>query len=501
MLRTTTLIISFLLLTTVYLTGQTAQQFREAALSALEAFDTPGFSVGIIEDGKIILSEGYGTRTIGKDQSVDGETIYAIASNSKAFISTSIARLHEEGRLDIDAPVQDYLPYFKLYDEYVSQHTTVRDLLCHRVGLGTYSGDAIWYKSEKSAEDIIKQIRYLPQAYDWRGGYGYTNLMFITAGEVIKAVTGKSWSDYVSENFLYPLEMTRTQTSVTTIKGMSNIATPHITHRDNLPIALAPWEASGAAGGILSSTDDMLKWLNVQLNPTMAEAKGIFPKAARDNCMKPHNAIRGDNFYSAGLGWFVYTRGGEKIVTHGGGYDGMYSRVLMIPNKNIGIVVLTNSMTGLSSAVANYIRDTYLGIDKTGWLEKAVESENKSRTKWKAKFSGPQKSRVTGTTPSIDLSVMTGYYHDPLFGNVIITTDNSGKLAIHFEGAPALSATLSHWHYDTWEIDWKEEHAWFDFGTVQFLLDNDRAVKGLNFQVPNDDIFFEEINVEFASKK
>ncbi len=484
----------------ISLSAQTAEDFRKAAHQALEVFDTPGFSVGIIKDGDIILSEGYGTRTVNKSESVDGQTIYAIASNSKAFISTAIARLHTEGKLNLDAPVQDYLPYFKLYDEYVSQHTTVRDLLCHRVGLGTYSGDAIWYKSEKSAEQIIRQIRHLPQAYEWRGGYGYTNLMFITAGEVIKAVTGQSWSDYVKKNFLSPLDMDRTQTSVLDLKGVENIATPHITHRNNLPIDMAPWEASGAAGGILSCTDDMLKWMNAQLHPKQAEQKGLFTKAARDQCMQPHNPIRSDNFYSAGLGWFVYSRAGQKIITHGGGYDGMYSRVIMIPQMKIGIVVLSNSMTGLSSAIANYIRDSYLGMSTNDWLKKATDSEAKSREKWQAKFTKPQASRVTGTSPSIDNATMIGRYNDPLYGEITITEESDSSMSINFQDAPALKASLSHWHYDTWQIDWAEEHAWFNFGTVQFLIDNDRHVTGLQFQVPNDDIFFEEIHMEKMNK-
>ena len=479
---------------------QSAEDFREAAHQALEAFDAPGFSIGVIKDGEVLLSEGFGTRTVNKKESVDGQTIYAIASNSKAFISTAIAKLHEEGKLNLDAPVQDYLPYFKLYDEYVSQHTTVRDLLCHRVGLGTYSGDAIWYKSEKSAEQIVKQIQYLPQAYEWRGGYGYTNLMFITAGEVIKSVTGQSWSDYVKENFLSPLSMDRTQTSVTGLYGLKNIATPHITHRNNLPIDMAPWEASGAAGGILSCTDDMLRWLDAQIHPQEAEEKGIFQKAARDQCMKPHNLIRGDNFYSAGLGWFVYSRAGQKIVTHGGGYDGMYSRVIMIPDMNIGIVVLTNSMTGLASTVANYIRDTYLGMSTEKWLEKATDNEAKSRQRWQAKFTSPHANRVQGTAPSIDKAAMMGDYNDPLYGAISITEEANGSMSINFKDAAALKANLSHWHYDTWQIDWDEEHAWFNFGTVQFLLDNDRKVNGLQFQVPNDDIFFEEIHMMKVNK-
>ena len=476
------------------LAGQTAEEIRIAAQQALEAYDTPGFAVGVIKDGQVVLSEGFGTRTINKDEKVDSNTLFAIASNTKAFIATAIVKLHQEGKLNLDDPVQKYLPYFQLYDEYVSQHTTIRDLLCHRVGLGTYSGDAIWYKTEKSAEEIIKQIKYLPQAYEWRGGYGYTNLMFITAGEVIREVTGVSWSEYINSNFLSPLGMTRTQTSVGELSQMSNVATPHVTHRENLPIEMAQWNTPGAAGGIISSTTDILKWLNVQLHPKVAGEKGVFPEATKNYTMKPHTPIGGLDFYSAGLGWFLYRKGGQAIVTHGGGYDGMYSRVILIPEMNIGIVVLTNSMTGLSSKLGNYIRDSYLGLPTDGWIEKAKEDEAKSRKSWQSKFEAPIANHVQDASSTIPSTMLEGTYHDPLYGDILISISEDDVLQLQFEDAPELSATLTSWHYDTYAIDWNEEHAWFDFGTVQFVLDNNRKVGGLKFDVPNDDIFFEEIN-------
>jgi len=475
--------------------SQTVEEFREAAKQALEAYDAPGFSIGVIQDGEVIMSEGYGVNKVNTTIPVDGSTLYAIASNTKAFISTAITKLHVEGKLNLDDPVQKYLPYFQLYDEYVSQHTTVRDLLCHRVGLGTFSGDAIWYKNEKSAEDIIRQIKHLPQAYSWRSGYGYTNLMFITAGEVIRSVTGLSWSDYVRENFLTPLDMTRTQTSVSSLEGLDNIATPHVTFRDNLPIDHAVWDAAGAAGGIFSSTDDMLRWMKVQIDPTLAEAQNVFPADARNIAMTPHNPLNRRGHSSAALGWFTYVREGKTIVTHGGGYDGMYSRVMLIPELKTGIVVLTNSMTGLSSHLANYIRDTYLGRDTEGWLDRAIEGEKGSTERWHQKFEKPRDSRVANTTPSILPANLVGDYHDPLYGNVTVAVDVHDKITLHFADAPALTAKLTHWHYDTYEINWHEEHAWFDFGTVQFTVDHNLDVVGIKFDVPNNDIFFDEIEV------
>jgi CubicO group peptidase (beta-lactamase class C family) len=170
--------------------------------------------------------------------------------------------LVEEGKVAWDDPVQKHLPYFQLYDDYASKHTTVRDLLCHRVGLGTFSGDVIWYKSNYSAEETVRRASKVQQAYEYRAGYGYTNLMFITAGEVINAASGKTWDAYLSEKIFKPLKMDRTETSIDELLGINNVATPHKpVNGSNIPIAWANWDNMGAAGGIISSTNDMLKWL------------------------------------------------------------------------------------------------------------------------------------------------------------------------------------------------------------------------------------------------
>lgn len=478
--------------------SQSVEEFREAAEKALTAFDVPGFSVGVIKDGEVIMAEGFGTRTDGADEAVDGNTLFAIASNTKAFISTAIVKLHLEGKLDLDAPVRTYLPTFAVYDEYVSAHMIVRDLLCHRAGLGTFSGDVIWYKSALSADQVVQQVRHVPQAYEWRAGYGYSNLMFITAGEVIKAVTGQSWDEYVREHFLTPLGMDRTQTSVTPLRNMPNVATPHITRDDNAPIAYANWDNMGAAGGIVSSASDMLKWMGAQLAGGQTDDGEIFPKNLTNTTWRPHNALGNyKSFSSAALGWFLRSTNGHTIVSHGGGYDGMYSRVALVPDQNLGVVVLTNSMTGLSSAVGNYIINSYLGEDTENWLSSAVERQQRGKAAWDERRQERIDARVADTQPSVDLSAYAGEYHDPMFGTINIKVEGD-QVRLEFATAPLLNASLTHWHYDTWKIQWDEPHAWFDFGTVEFELDNNRNVTSLSFDVPNDDIFFHEIK---ANKK
>jgi hypothetical protein len=238
----------------------------------------------------------------------------------------------------------------------------------------------------------------------------------------------------------------------------------------------------------------MLAWLGAQLAEGHGPEGEVFPAKAQNECMRIHNALAGKlGFAGTGLGWFIQEREGYAVVTHGGGYDGMYSRVILVPELELGIVVLTNSMTGLSSALGGYIRDTYLQMDTENWLEEATKREQKSRAEWQEKLNAPQQARISGTVPSIPGNAMVGTYHDPLYGNIKISEDQAAQLVLQFEQAPALNARLTHWHYDTWQLNWVEPHAWFDQGTLQFVINNNREVIGLRFDVPNNDIFFEEI--------
>ncbi|WP_420316333.1 serine hydrolase [Ekhidna sp.] len=470
---------------------------------ARKDWNVPGMAVAIVKDGEVVLSKGYGVKEIGENDKVDDNTLFAIASNSKAFVASCMAKLVEEGKLDWKDKVREYLPYFTLYgDEYVSSMVTVEDLLCHRVGLGTFSGDVIWYKSEKTPEEIIKNAAFVPEAFEFRDGYGYTNLMFIAAGEVIRTVTGEPWEAYVKKNFMNPLSMDNTVISVNDLP--ENTATPHKPTLENgtVPINWASWDAPSAAGGIISSSTDMAKWMMMNLNGGEWDGQQYIDKEQQNLLWTPHNnfklserskeSIPGRHFAGYGLGWSLMDYHGTMAVSHGGGYDGMYSRVMMIPDLKLGIVVLTNTMEGISTPIAFYIANQYLKKDMRDWSAEYLERA-RSRNGHKEDVDERMSARVMNTKPTVDKSEIIGVYNDPMFGDITVSEEN-GSLRMSFQSAPKLDATLEHWHYDTYQIKWDEEHAWFDFGTISLELDNNLKVEGIEFDVPNGDIFFHELH-------
>ncbi|PIQ22558.1 MAG: serine hydrolase, partial [Cytophagales bacterium CG18_big_fil_WC_8_21_14_2_50_42_9] len=194
---------------------------------ALKDWQVPGMAIALVKNDSVIFAKGYGVLNAQTGGPVDANTLFGIASNTKAFTAAALAMLVDEGKIKWDDPVVKYLPYFQLYNPYVTQAITIKDLLSHRVGLATFSGDLLWYNTTYSREEIIRRARFLQPVYGFRDGYGYSNLMFIAAGQVIETVAGQSWESFIQQRFFQPLGMTRSYTSVRDLAGKTNVATPH----------------------------------------------------------------------------------------------------------------------------------------------------------------------------------------------------------------------------------------------------------------------------------
>ena len=498
------LVISFLV--SLQLWGQQAgfdsKKLNKYYAKMAADWDIPGMSIGIVKKGELVFTGNYGVLEEGQSSAPNANTLYAIASNSKAFTSALIGMLVQEGYIDWDDKVKEYVPEFELYDQWVSNEVTVRDLLCHRVGLGTFSGDVIWYKSNLTSEEIVARMAALPPAYDFRAGYGYSNLMYVTAGVLIQNVTGKSWAENVQEKILEPLDMKRTIASVTNLDAMGNYATPHRrTDQQNEPIAWESWDAVAATGGLISCVNDIAKWMIFNLNHGIWNGDTLLTKATRNMVWRPHNNLYVDHtvenefdrhFRAYGLGWGLSDYRGNLRVGHTGGYDGMITAVTLIPDEDLGIVVLTNGMKSPIMAATYYGLDLSLGMEPKDWSAELLAARNQREARTDTRVKTRQESRIPDTKPTLGIEKCLGTYHSEIYGNIAIS-DKDGQMRITFEHSPDLAATLRHWHYDVWEIVWDNPHAWFDFGTVKFTSDNNLNVQGLAFDVPNDDIFFEEL--------
>ncbi len=256
---------------------KTIDKLDKMFAKSLADFNVPGMSISIVKNNEVVLSKGYGVKNVETGEVVDQNSLFSIASNTKAFTSACLAILVDRGKIKWSDKVRKYLPYFQLYSPYVSEEMTIRDLLCHRSGLATFSGDLIWYGTTYSREEVIRRASGLEPKYGFREAFGYQNIMFIAAGEIVEVVSGKTWDEFVREEILTPLAMNETNTSIREFTVGANIAMPHNEREGkNVKIDYVNWDNIGGAGSINSSANDMSKWLMLQLNKGKWGEKTIF---------------------------------------------------------------------------------------------------------------------------------------------------------------------------------------------------------------------------------
>ena len=465
-------------------------------------WEVPGLAVAIVKDGKIIFSEGFGVRDIEAGGEVNGETMFPIASNTKAFTAAALAILVDEGKISWNDKVTDYIPWFKLYDPYVTENITIRDLLTHRSGLATFSGDLLWYGTDYSREEIIRRARHLEPVYGFREQFGYSNVLYLTAGEIIPAVTGMSWDEFIKEKFFDPLEMDRSVTTTRKLDNYNNVATPHTTYQDKvIPIEYINWDNIAPAGAIISCVEDVSQWLMLQLNRGMYNDDTIFSPARSREMWAPNTVLGVSSFSekqwpsmffrSYGLGWSLSNYKGRKIVGHSGGYDGMISYSCLVPEEDLGFVILTNKNSGLYFPLVYKTLDVFLGGEQKDWSAFMLDlnlrgdsAASQARTEWEA-------ARVTGTGPSLPLEDYTGTYGGDLYGNATVTLEN-GQLKLQLLPAEKFHAPLKHWHFNTFELVFPEFPS-LPPGTATFVLDAGGKVSEMKIDVPNPDFDFTEL--------
>ncbi|MBS1797793.1 MAG: serine hydrolase [Acidobacteria bacterium] len=474
-------------------------------------WNIPGMAIAVVKDDKVIFAKGYGVRDINKPDKVDENTLFAIASNSKAFTTASLAILIDEKKIGgWDDKVTKYLPDFQMYDPYVTREMTIRDLVSHRSGLATFSGDLLWYDTTYSTDEMLRRVRYLKPVRGFRAGYGYQNLMFVAAGRIVEKVSGQKWGDFIKERILTPLGMTRTTTTVRDLKD--NYASPHNESFGGRMRALPLGNVDNPVGavGLNSSVIELTRWLRLQLNHGTFEGKKIYSDD-RANEMWQQNIFMNiakfppkeaptQMFSGYGLGWVLNDYRGRKVVSHTGGLDGMISQTAMMPAENLGFVILTNSETNAIGILRNKIFDVFTDAPARDWNAEALKraadgkaAEEKERQKVDA-------ARVLNTKPSLDLKAYAGTYTSEMYGDVTIAEEN-GRLVLRLVPAPNFVADLEHWQNDTFQIHWRSSVNYnFPRGFVTFTLDKDGKTDQLKIDQPNNDFWFYELELKRINK-
>ena len=472
----------------------------------MEAFDVPGLAIAIVKEGDIVLAKGYGARDKKGGGAVDADTVFGIASISKSFTTAALAMLVEEGKLQWDAPVRRYLPDFRMYDPYVTEHITVRDLLTHRCGLGGIAGGTFWYGSTLSSAEIMRRIRFVKPRIGFRSWFAYQSLTYLAAGQLIPAVTGMSWFEFIERRILKPLDMTRSSTTLEGIVKEKNAVVPHTRiNGEVVAVDYRGYDNMAPAVSINSTANDMAHYILMLLSGGRYKERQVLSPGMVYELTKSQMLIHvpyvppqleetRPMFASYGLGWFVQDYKKRKMAVHGGQIDGLFSLVILMPELKLGMAVMINQEEeGLLDAITNRIMDYYIDpeAEHKDWIPVYLELE-RMMDDWRGKmndelFKRPAKPRP----PSVPLKDLAGIYRDEAVGDIFVTLDGD-FLQLKFPNTPSFSAGLEHWDRNHFKIHWEDPYILR--GLLEFTIGSGSSVEGLLFKVPKmEDVDFSEI--------
>ncbi len=488
------------------------EDFDAYVESVRRTFNVPGIAVAVVHDGRVVLERGYGVRRLG-GAPVDAHTMFAIASNTKAFTATALNMLAEDGKLSLDDRVIDHLPWFQMADPYITRELRIRDLLAHRSGLGLGAGDLLyWPTTDYSTLDVARRLRHVPIAGGFRDRYAYDNILYGVAQLVIEHVSGQSYEAFLRERILEPLGMRETRFNSDALREGDNVATGYAL-ADGKTLEAAPtltWHNVSGAGGLYASAHDMTRWMQVQLaGGAYTDAHGVSkrlfgeksqqgmwsmitpmpvaqPSVASQLPAKP-------NFIGYGQGWTLSDYRGRKLVWHTGGWPGMVSRLTLVPDRGLGVMVMTSAeFGGAFNAMTLRVLDAFLDAPKTDWNAAYGEALAKSREKADESWAKHQAARAKGTKPSLPPAGYVGVWRDPWYGDVTIEQQQGGRLRMQFSRTKSLLGTLEHWQHDTFIVRWDER--WLNADAfVSFSLDADGQPREARMQAisPNTDFSFD----------
>ncbi|EYF04921.1 Beta-lactamase [Chondromyces apiculatus DSM 436] len=438
----------------------------------MRAWQVPGLALAVVKDDAVVLARGYGVRELGKPERVDERTLFAVASCTKAFTAAVLGTLVDEGKLGWDTPVAKHLPDFAMHDPYVTAHMTARDLLTHRSGLPGYAADHLWQGSSFGRDEILRRMRHQKPAGEFRVMYGYSNVMYIAAGQLAAAVAAavaeggaeKGWDDLVRERLLQPLGMNASTTLSKARAAAANVAAPHMVIDGAVrPIPMPDLDNVAPAAGLASNAVEMAAWLRLHLGRGTFEGKTILSPAVAREMMTAQRVLpvteedearEGTHFSAYGLGFSLYDYRGRKVARHSGEMDGMRALVAMVPEERLGVVVLTNlTPHGVTDAVIYRVLDGYLGAPERDWSGELLARRRDAEAKKRDEEAAEVKARDASKKPSLPLSGYVGTYEDALSGPAEVTL-REGRLSFRYNAK--YEADLEPWEGDTFRATWRD---------------------------------------------
>lgn len=460
----------------------------------MDTFRVPGLSLAIVKDGKVLLTKGYGVKEVGGTNKVDAHTLFCIASNSKAFTATALGMLVEAGEIKWEDPVIDYLPWFRMSNPYVTKNITIRDLLVHRSGLGLGASDLLQFPpSDYSRREMTEKLRFVPLKTSFRSTFAYDNILYLVAGEVIHAVSGMTWEDFIKTHILETTGMTESIDRISQFGRQANAAVSNIPFEGKI-IANPGFsnneltDASNPAGGIASNAVDMSKWLLTQLDsgrapngtklftPAVTHALWNMVTPIPISKISPLLEPEQKHFFGYGLGFFLQDYRGHKMVTHTGGLAGFVSKVTMIPGLNLGICILTNQESGAAfMSLTNHLLDYYMHVPPFDWLAGYKKLIDMRDAYYHKMDKNQQTSRDSTAGPSLPLQKYEGAYHDAWYGDILIKWENH-HLIMQFSHTPGLTGKMIHWQYDTFIVRWNDRQLRAD-AFVTFSLNPNGSIR------------------------
>lgn len=421
----------------------------------------PGLAVAVVHQDEIIYARGFGRLGLDSELPVNQHTLFGVASTSKAMTATALGMLVDEGKLSWDDKVIDHLPYFQLADPWVTQEVRIRDLLSHQVGLGRITGNRIQFMPTASREQVIRQMQYHEFEQPFRQQFVYSNVMYSVAGEVVAAVSGQSWDDFIRQRLFQPLGMSRSNTSITQFAPDDvNIALPHqFIDGKVVPIAQRNFDNVGPSASVNSSVYDMAQWIRLQLGePGVYQGQRLVSDEVMQQIFSPQVALsrnsRTEPVRAYGLGWYLEDYRGFATVSHGGATDGFNTQIMLVPELELGIIVIGNTFENFRPAVTRTIIDRIAGLPQHDWHSHYLAQYQQDFAEASSTRQQIEQQRQPDLIASLTAEQITGRYQHDLYGSAAVTMTDDGELLLQFWDDGVSVLTLEHWQDDSYRAHW-----------------------------------------------